>query len=160
VTELFVQAFAFVLGAFGLGVAVGWLFWRFRRVSVAEDAWAATNREVAHLRDEIALLRREEEVLAGQASRAAAEVERLQAALTAAWHERDLCRLELQRASGGLVEARAQLERTTAQARYLQRRVTELSIMAARQPLGGDVAPRPALGAGSPNGGPPRQLPR
>lgn len=158
-TELFGQVFAFVVMAFLLGVLVGWMFWRFRRVSVADDDWSAVTREVAALQLQLNALQRERDAASAQASRAADEVARLQGQLMSAWHDRDLLRLELGRASGGLTEARSLLERTSAQARYLQRRVTELSILHARQQAA-TVAAAPApvaeparsLSAARPNG--------
>jgi hypothetical protein len=153
VTELFGQVFAFVLMAFLLGVLVGWLFWRFRRVSVADDDWGAVTRDLAALQLQLNALQRERDAAAAHAAWAAEEVGRLQGQLTSAWHDRDVLRLELGRAAGALAETRALLDRTTAQARYLQRRVTELSILHARQPLRAAPAP-PGLGrdAGSPLG--------
>ncbi|MPY94480.1 MAG: hypothetical protein GEV08_15900 [Acidimicrobiia bacterium] len=150
-TALFARVFFFVGLAFLLGVVVGWLFWRYRRVSVADDDWSALRRELAGLHGQLDALQVEREVLSGQASRASAEVERLQAALTTAWHDRDVASLELHRASGALADARAGLERTTAQARYLQRRVTELSIQTARDRAARD-AQAPSLVPGLPNG--------
>lgn len=166
-TELLRQVFAFVSMAFLLGVLVGWLFWRFRRVSVADEDWAAVTQEAAALQLQLNALQRERDAAAAQATRAAEEVARLQGQLTSAWHDRDLLRLELGRASGALAEARAQLDRTAAQARYLQRRVTELSILHVRQrptpvppmaplPLApGGPPPSPGVPAGRGNGSPP-----
>jgi uncharacterized membrane-anchored protein YhcB (DUF1043 family) len=139
-TTLLGQVFVFVLLAFLLGVVVGWMFWRYRRVSVADEDWSAVRAELEALHAQLDGLQRERESLAGQAARASGELERLQRILTGAWHDRDLLRLELHRATDGLAQARADLERTTAQARYLQRRVTELSISAVRRD---SAPPRP-----------------
>lgn len=149
-SEVFGQVFAFVLMAFLLGVLVGWMFWRYRRVSVAEEQWSSVTRELAGLAEQALSLQRERDALAGQVSRASAEVDRLQGLLTAAWHDRDLRQLELNQAATALGDARSALERTTAQARYLQRRVTELSILnAADRSSGGGGSPGWALDAGN-----------
>ena len=54
--ELFAEVFAFVAGAFLLGLFVGFLFWRWRRISMGGEEWRTVSSEVERLRRHVAEL--------------------------------------------------------------------------------------------------------
>jgi len=135
VAELLVQILAFVLVAFGLGVLVGFLFWRFGRV--CEPAEAHRSREVESRRQhaEFVDLRRELQTAVEAAAGLRAEVANLQAGLHQAWQVRDEAQRHCEAAVQRRAAADAELDRVQTHLGYLQRRVTELRVARSGVPV-------------------------
>jgi septal ring factor EnvC (AmiA/AmiB activator) len=130
--ELLARAFAAVGAAFVLGMAVGWLCWRFGRRTMTQAEWSSGREQVAALEQRLRTVDREHDALAGQVRALREEAARLQSALTLAWQQRDELHGQLVAFDAELAGFRDEFERVLAQRRHLQRRVTELSLAAAR----------------------------
>ncbi|MEA3217793.1 MAG: hypothetical protein QOJ19_3949 [Acidimicrobiia bacterium] len=130
--QLFMRAFAVVLGAFLLGLAVGWLLWRLHRRSVPGDEWEADQRALAELRRALAEVQGERDHLAQQLAGWHAEVSGLQGRISTAWHEREAAHTHAAALRAQLEELRERFDQASSYNHHLQRRVTELSLMVSR----------------------------
>lgn len=145
---LVVRIFPFIAGAFFLGLTVGWVFWRFRRRSIPDGEWSEREAALDELQADMARLTAERDGLVGRAAHAHEEVARLQDLLTTAWHQREEATRRVAALEAQEADLADRLEQAAAHGRYLQRRVTELSILAARHedlvpPSVRPAAPRP-----------------
>jgi chromosome segregation ATPase len=126
--SLLVRVWVFVASAFGLGLAVGWLFWRFNRASVPNSEWRSAQAELTAQRRRTQALTEERDALAGQVARVRGESSHVAGLLTVAWHEREALRARVVELDRHIAVLRDELDHATARARYLQRRVTERSV--------------------------------
>jgi hypothetical protein len=148
--ELFARVSVLIGVAFALGVAVGWLFWRYQRRSVALSEWQATHDELAELRRRFEVAVAGRDALAGVVAGSRQEVLRLTDVVTATWNERNELRGRLASLEALLSHRAAELAQATARVDHLQRRVIELNGLATRAL---DVAHRPLA---EPSSGRPR----
>jgi septal ring factor EnvC (AmiA/AmiB activator) len=126
--SLLVRVWVFVASAFVLGLAVGWLFWRFHRASVPNSEWRSSQAELTAQRRRTQALTEERDALAGQVARIRGESSHVGGLLTDAWHEREALRARVVELDRQIAMLRDELDHASARARYLQRRVTERSV--------------------------------
>jgi hypothetical protein len=133
---LFVRVVAYLVVAFALGVGVATMFWRWGRRPVPTDEWRDTQAEVARLRRQVQALHTRlsdgspRAVAAGDADAEAAERENARSPLVASEREREQLRRQLAEARAEAVAALGDLRQSEAYVLFLQRRLTELAVLA------------------------------
>ena len=126
--SLLFRIWIFVAGAFGLGLLVGWMFWRLHRSSLPIERWRAEQADRVAQRRRADQLAAERDALVQQVARVRSDAARLAALLARAWEDREAWHrqaLELEATAAAL---RAELTGVDARLRYLQRRATERAV--------------------------------
>ena len=136
--SLLFRVWIFVAGAFGLGLLVGWMFWRLHRSSLPIERWRAEQADrVAQRRRADQLAAEREALVAAGGPRPLGTRRASPPSSRRAWEDREAWHrqaLELEATSAAL---RAELTEVDARLRYLQRRATERAVAEAVAGLGG-----------------------
>ena len=125
---LVARILVFVVAAFGLGLLVGWMFWRFHRSSIPSDRWRAEQADLQAQRRRADRLAADRDALIEHVTRVRSEASRLAVLLTAAWEDREALRRQATQLEAALARLRADLQQADARARYLERRATERAV--------------------------------
>ena len=132
---LLARIWVFVVAAFGLGLLVGWMFWRFHRSSMPSDRWRAEQADLLAQRRRADQLAADRDALIEHVTRVRSEASRLAVLLTAR-RGRTVRRCGARRPSSRRRSARlrADLQQADARARYLERRATERAVGGGARP--------------------------
>jgi chromosome segregation ATPase len=139
--SLLVRIWIFVVAAFGLGLLVGWMFWRLHRASVPSERWRADQAELQQQRRRAERAVVERDALIGQLARARAEASRLAPLLSGAWEDRAVLRRRAAELEVMVASLRVEVQQAEARAHYLERRATELAVADGAAGRGGDERP-------------------